>query len=62
MDIIQSFYYSSDNIRQKEIEHALNSNLNKDFVKGIHLFIEEKDYDLFIKSVLFRIITLANSI
>jgi hypothetical protein len=51
MDIIQSFYYSSDSIRQKEIEHALHSNLNKDFVKGIHLFIEEKDYDLFIKSV-----------
>jgi len=51
MDIIQSFYYSSDNNRQQEIEHTLNSNLNKEYVKCIHLFIEENDYELFINSL-----------
>jgi hypothetical protein len=51
MDIIQSFYYSSDNIRQQEIEHSLNQNLNKSYVKCIHLFIEEHDYNLFIKQI-----------
>jgi hypothetical protein len=50
MDIIQSFYYSSNNNRQQEIEHALNSNLKKDFVNRIHLFIEENDYELLINS------------
>ena len=51
MDIIQSFYYSSDNIRQQEIEHSLNQNLNNSHVKCIHLFIEEHDYNLFIKQI-----------
>lgn len=50
MDIIQSFYYCSDANRQREIEHALNTNLNRDFIKAIHLFINNSDYDLFIKS------------
>lgn len=51
MDIIQSFYYSTDNNRQLEIEDVLNKNLNKDFVKKIHLFILKTDCDLFIKSI-----------
>lgn len=51
MDIIQSFYYSPDTKRQEEIEHALNNNLNKEFVKCIHLFIEEKNYELFKNSI-----------
>ena len=51
MDIVQSFYYSSDNNRQQEIEYVLNKNLDKDFVKEIHLFIEKKVYDLFIQSI-----------
>jgi len=50
MDIIQSFYYSSDNVRQTEIDYTLFSNLNKTFVNKIHLFIEDSDFNLFITS------------
>lgn len=44
MDIIQSFYYSPNPIRQQELEHALHQNLNKSYVKCMHLFVEECDY------------------
>jgi hypothetical protein len=50
MDIIQSFYYSSNNVRQKEIDYTLFRNLNKVFVNKIHLFIEDSDFNLFITS------------
>lgn len=47
MEIIQSFYYSSNEQRQQEIEHTLTENLNKHFVNKIHLFIEDKDMERF---------------
>ena len=43
MEIIQSFYYSSNKERQQEIEYTLFKNLEKKFVNNIHLFIEKKD-------------------
>ena len=42
MDIIQSFYYSSNKERQQEIEYTLFQNLKKKFINNIHLFIEKK--------------------
>lgn len=50
MDIINCFYYSPNKERQQEIEYTLNSNLNKNFINNIHLFIKKKDYDIFINS------------
>lgn len=50
MDIIQSFYYSSNKERQQEIEYTLFQNLKKKFVNNIHLFIEKKDYEIFCNS------------
>jgi hypothetical protein len=47
MEIIQSFYYSSNKERHQEIEITLNANLSKHFVKKIHIFIEENDYNIF---------------
>ena len=52
MEIIQSFYYSSDVQRQQEIEHTLKENLSKAFVNRIHLFIDDRDYDKFIFSLI----------
>lgn len=50
MDIIQSFYYSQNSERQDEIETTLANNLSKMHINNIHLFIEKKDQELFIKS------------
>lgn len=50
MIIVCSFYYSSNTIRQTELEHTLIQNLNKTFIDEIHLFMEEKDYEKFCKS------------
>ena len=50
MEIIQSFYYSSNLQRQQEIEHTLRENLLKTFINKIHLFIEDKDYNMFAHS------------
>jgi len=50
MIIVCSFYYSSNKNRQQELEYTLMQNLNKEFVDEIHLFIEEKDYELFCRS------------
>ena len=50
MDIIQSFYYSSNKERQQELEYSLFQNLKKKFINNIHLFIEEKDYEIFCNS------------
>jgi hypothetical protein len=44
MDIIQSFYHSPNHSRQQELEYALQQNLNKPYVKCMHLFVEECDY------------------
>ena len=50
MEIIQSFYYSSDVQRQQEIEHTLKENLNKSYINRIHLFIDDRDYNRFMAS------------
>ena len=47
MEIIQSFYYSSNNIRQNEIELCLFKNLNNQLINKIHLFITENDSNTF---------------
>lgn len=52
--IIQSFYYSINDTRQTEIEFALMQNLNKNYVKNIHLFIENKDLVKFKTSTFYK--------
>ena len=54
MDIICSFYYSSNPIRQQELEYTLHKNLGNDCINNIHLFIEDDDYNLLCKSEFIR--------
>ena len=50
MDIIQSFYYSSNKDRQQELELCLKKNLFSEFINNIHIFITQKDYNTFLQS------------
>lgn len=50
MEIVLSYYYSSNVERMNEIDYTLASNLQKPFINKIHLFISSKDYDNFINS------------
>lgn len=50
MDIITCFYYSDNKNRQQELESVLLENLNNNFINNIHLFMEIKDSDIFLKS------------
>lgn len=50
MDIITCFYYSDNKNRQEELESVLLENLNSCFINNIHLFMEERDFNIFLKS------------
>ena len=47
MEILTSFYYPSNKLRENEIILTLQKNLSKDFIHKINLYITENDYSKF---------------
>lgn len=54
INLLQSFYYCNNNLRNKEILTALTNNLKKYFIKKIYLYINKKDNDIFINSLIYK--------
>ena len=54
MDIVCSFYYSSNEERQKEIERALVNNLSKSYINKYHIYITNDDYNRFINTSIYN--------